>query len=134
MTSANPIDEGCPDQVRQWLTEAIEAEASDLHVVPGYPPMLRVHGDLRPLGLMPLEPEVVRDLLARLCPAHAMGRFRAERNLDFSLELSIRNVHERFRANYFLSQEQPGACLRVIPSTIPDFRWAGFPDELAKRL
>ncbi len=134
MTSANPMDEACPTEVRQWLTEAIEAEASDLHIVPGYPPMLRVHGDLRPLGVEPLEPEVVRDLLARLCPSHAMGRFRTERNLDFSLELEIRGVMQRFRTNYFLSGEQIGACLRIIPSTIPDFRWSGFPEDLAMRL
>ena len=51
MAIANPIDEACPEEIRNWLTLAIEAEASDLHVVPGYPPALRVHGELRQLDV-----------------------------------------------------------------------------------
>ena len=134
MTNANPIDEACPEEIRNWLTLAIEAEASDLHLVPGHPPVLRVHGDLRHLSSALLDPNTVRDLLARLCPAYAMGRFRAEHNVDFSLELGLRDRRERFRVNYFLSGEQIGACFRVIPSAIPDFQWAGFPEDLAHRL
>jgi twitching motility protein PilT len=40
----------------------------------------------------------------------------------------------RFRANVFHTERQLGACLRVVPSTIPDFNWAGFPVTLAQRL
>lgn len=134
MTDAHPIDEACPRPVREWLTTAIEAAASDLHLVPGYPPVLRVHGELRPLGSPPLDPDAVRELLARLCPAYAMGRFRAEQNLDFSLELVLRHQPERFRVNYFLSAEQMGACFRLIPALIPDFQWAGLSGDLAHRL
>jgi twitching motility protein PilT len=134
MAATTPLDEACPDEIRNWLSSAIEAEASDLHVVPGYPPTLRVHGELRQLESALLEPDAVRELLARLCPAYAMGRFRAAHNVDFSLELVLRGRTERFRVNYFLSGEQMGACFRVIPSVIPDFQWAGFPEELAHRL
>jgi twitching motility protein PilT len=134
MTNANPLDETCPTEIRNWLTAAIEAEASDLHVVPGYPPTLRVHGELRQCDAAALEAGTVRELLVRLCPAYAMGRFRAARNVDFALELTLRGRVERFRVNYFLSDEQLGACFRVIPSAIPDFQWAGFPEDLAHRL
>jgi twitching motility protein PilT len=41
---------------------------------------------------------------------------------------------QRFRANYFMSGQQMGACFRVIPSVIPDFEWAGFPERLAQQL
>ena len=113
---------------------AIESEASDIHLVPGYPPVLRVHGELRQLESAPLDPNTVRELLARLCPPYAMVRFRAAHNVDFSLEVAIRDRLERFRVNYFLSGEQMGACFRVIPSAVPDFEWAGFPRDLAHRL
>ncbi len=36
--------------LHDWLVSAVEAEASDLHVVAGYPPMLRIHGQLRNLN------------------------------------------------------------------------------------
>ena len=42
--------------------------------------------------------------------------------------------NQRFRVNYFLSNQQIGACFRVIPADIPAFRWAEFPEELAQRL
>jgi twitching motility protein PilT len=134
MASTNPIDETFPEEIRNWLTLAIEAEASDIHLVPGYPPVLRVHGELRPLESAPLDPNVIRELLSRLCPSYAMGRFRAAHNVDFSLEVAIHGQLARFRINYFLSGERMGACFRVIPSAIPDFHWAGFPSNLAHQL
>ena len=76
MATANQIDEACPDEIRNWLGLAVEAEASDLHLVPGYPPTLRVHGRLRQLDSAQLAPDALRDLLAGLCPAYALGRFR----------------------------------------------------------
>jgi Tfp pilus assembly pilus retraction ATPase PilT len=47
MTTVNLADETCPAEIRNWLAAAVEAGASDLHIVPGYPPTLRVHGRLR---------------------------------------------------------------------------------------
>ncbi len=134
MSSANASEEACPTEIRDWLTSAIQAEASDLHLVPGYPPTLRVHGELRQLQSPPLEPDAVGELLAQLCPMHVMGRFRAARNVDFSLELAMGGRRERFRVNYFLSGEQLGACLRLIPAAIPGLEWAGFSEVLAHRL
>ena len=157
MTTTDLADEICPAGIRDWLATAIAAGASDLHIVPGYPPALRIHARLRQMDAGAVAPDTARELLARLCPPYAMGRFRAARNVDFSLELTLpvktgtslirRNgpegaSHEsemspfshRFRVNYFLSGEQTGACFRVIPSNIPDFQWAGFPEDLAQRL
>ena len=125
---------GCPDPVRRWLAEAVQAGASDLHVVVDHPPVLRVHGLLRPLQGDPLHGDTVRGLLTPLCPQQAIARFRAEKNVDFALELTLDDRRQRFRANYFLSGQKMGACFRVIPAVIPDFQWAGFPEALAQRL
>ena len=54
MMTTNPVDGNCPEQIRRWLTAAVDAEASDLHLVSGYPPVLRVHGDLQQLEPSPL--------------------------------------------------------------------------------
>jgi twitching motility protein PilT len=134
MTTANLLGEDCPEKIRNWLKSAIEAEASDLHLVPGHPPVLRVHGELRELDSTELDAQTIRELLLRVCPAHALERFQSEHNADFSLRLLLGEQQARFRANYFLSGEQMGACFRIIPSAIPDFHWAGFPEDLAHRL
>jgi len=133
MTAPQP-DQVNPSPLRNWLARGVELAASDLHVVAGYPPVLRVHGALRPLQPAALDRDAVRELLVELCPRHAMDRFQAERNCDFALELTLGEKTQRFRANYFMSGEQVGACFRVIPREIPDFQWAGFPEELAVRL
>jgi twitching motility protein PilT len=120
--------------LHEWLARAVEAGASDLHVVPGYPPVLRVHGELRAMESPAIDGDAVGQLLVPLCPAHAMERFLAEQNADFALELVLHEKPQRFRANYFMSRLQMGACFRLIPSVIPDFQWAGFPEELARQL
>ncbi len=123
-----------PGRLRDWLARAVEMEASDLHVVAGYPPVLRVHGELRQLDCVAIARDAVPGLLVPLCPPHAMDRFQAERNADFALELALPDKLQRLRANYFMSGQQLGACFRLIPSRIPDFQWAGFPEGLAQQL
>lgn len=128
------LDRSCPARLRDWLVRAVESEASDLHVVSGYPPMLRVHGELRELEPGTLDDTSVRALLLPACPAQSARSFEAHSNVDFALELSLGDQRQRFRANYFLARQQMGGCFRIIASTIPDFRWAGFPEALAQQL
>jgi twitching motility protein PilT len=120
--------------LHRWLAEAVACEASDLHLVPGYPPVLRVHGKLRELLPTAVDAPTARTLLMPLCPPHALERFQSHKNVDFALEMPLDGRAQRFRANYFLSGQEVGACFRVIPSAIPDFGWAGFPQPLADRL
>jgi twitching motility protein PilT len=116
------------------LTEAVKAGASDLHLVVGHPPVLRLHGTLEALDDAVLRGEPLRGLLTPLCPEPIFDRFVSQKNVDFSLELQIEGRPERFRVNYFLSGQHLGACFRVIPSQIPTFEWAGFPPSLADRV
>jgi twitching motility protein PilT len=117
-----------------WLTRAVAEGASDLHVVVGHPPALRVHGDLQLFDATPLSREAAEATLLAFCPPRAREQFDREHNADFALQLEITGRPERFRVNYFVSGENIGACFRWIPSQIPDFAWAGFPRELAERL
>ena len=124
----------CPEPVRRWLADAVALGASDLHLVASHPPIYRVHGELRESEESPLDGAGLHALLSPLCPEEAMQRFVAEKNTDFSLELPVNRRDQRFRVNYFLSNQQIGACFRVIPADIPAFGWAEFPEELAQRL
>jgi twitching motility protein PilT len=133
-TPSIPVQPTCPEPLSGWLSQTAQSGASDLHVLAGYPPMMRLHGRLSELAVEPLESSTVSRLLTALCPDHAMVRFREQRNVDFAFELPAGSIRQRFRANYFLGGQRMGACFRVIPSQIPDFLWAGFPAELAGRL
>jgi twitching motility protein PilT len=121
-------------RLREWLNLAVESEASDLHLIVGYPPVMRLHGDLTELPEATLTAEETNALLRPLCSAEMFERLIARKNIDFSFDLALQAGTNRFRANLFLSLGQIGACLRVVPSFIPDFAWAGFPAELGQRL
>lgn len=129
-----PDEPNCPEPLRQWLTLAVNREASDLHLVVGHPPVLRVHGVLHPLDEPALTADRLPPLLLPACPPPYAERFQDEKNSDFALAVTLQGHPQRFRANYFFTGQQMGACFRVIPSQIPDFTWAGFPEELAERM
>jgi twitching motility protein PilT len=130
MSDSTPI----PDELREWLTYAVESGASDLHLVPGNPPVVRLNGDLAELPDPPLEPLPLQSMLRSLCPADAFTRLVARTDIDFSFGLPVGERVVRFRANLFRVDGSLAACLRVIPTGIPDFDWANFPSELAERL
>src|SRR5690606_3445917 len=80
--------------------------ASDLHVSVGYPPMLRLRGELVPQGSKPLEINQVDGLLDELLDARRLERFHREGDLDFAYAYGDR---ARFRANYFYKSSGPAA-------------------------
>ncbi|MFL5342739.1 MAG: type IV pilus twitching motility protein PilT [Gemmataceae bacterium] len=120
-----------PQRLCDWLNRAVQAGASDLHLVVGHPPVLRLHGDLVELPEPALTASQLAPLLAALGPPEALDRLAVEKSIDLSFELP---GEQRFRVNLFHAGGHPGACLRLIPGTIPDFDWAGFPADLARKL
>ncbi|MBI3860770.1 MAG: PilT/PilU family type 4a pilus ATPase [Planctomycetia bacterium] len=122
-----------PDLSR-WLASAVSAGVSDLHLIAGHPPLFRLHGDLTHLAEPALDSAATRELLLSLCHEPARSRLMEQKNVDFSFELELESGRQRFRANVFFAGGNLGGCVRIIPSTIPDFEWAGFPRPLAERL
>ncbi len=116
------------------LHRAVELGASDLHLVPGYPPTYRVNGDLRPSEAASLEPEQVRQMVASILADRARFKIDEAQDFDSSLGVTHNGVMCRFRANVFLSQGSWCVCLRNIPDQIPSLAWLGFPEPLAQRL
>ncbi len=123
-----------PSFLRPALAQAVEQGASDLHVVVGHPPTIRVHGRLLQLSGPAFTDYVLRDELRAVSSADAWQRFEREHNSDFALELDFAGGPRRLRVNYFVSGGNCGACFRIIPSVIPEFQWANFPPLLAERL
>lgn len=132
MTSAT--DDDALSRMSGWMQKAIAAHASDLHLIPGYPPVMRLHGDLTELDSGLVDDRVVERLIAEYSPATLAERFRADKDADFSFELEVNGKSNRFRVNVFLFENHPAACLRIIPPEIPNLDWAGFPESLATRL
>jgi twitching motility protein PilT len=127
---ASPV----PELIREWLWHAVEAGASDLHLIVGYPPVLRLHGDLTELPEPLLNVDDGEAMLRTLCPPGAKAQLQTQKSVDFSLSIIVHGRIQRFRANLFHSGNRLGACLRVVPGKIPDLAWAEFPQPLAQQL
>jgi twitching motility protein PilT len=121
-------------KLRAWLLDAAREGASDVHLVAGHPPMLRLHGCLQPVPGESLTSEQVRGLLLPCAPPHVLPQLEQERNTDFALQLERDGHLQRFRVNIFLGGNVLGGCFRIIPDRIPTYQWAGFPTEVADRL
>lgn len=115
----------------EWFAAAVEGGASDLHLIYGHSPVLRVHGELSELLAPPLADT---DLLATLCPPHLTDRLHTGGDVDFALDLELHGRRQRFRVHLFHAGGQVAACARVIPPSIPTFEWAEFPADLGDRL
>src|SRR5262245_55427634 len=120
-----------PEKLRRWLEWAVQAGASDLHLVVGHPPVLRLNGDLTEIPEPVLGADEAEPLLASVCPPAALAGLERDKNLDFSFGVPVAGVFTRFRASLFHCGQQLGGCFRVIPEIIPDFEWANFPQSLA---
>jgi twitching motility protein PilT len=123
-----------PEKLRGWLSRAVGTGASDLHLIAGYPPVMRLHGDLIELPELPLTGEDTQAMLGPLWRHDATSQAPEPKNVDLSFALELAGQLVRFRTNLFRAGGLAGACLRVVQADIPDFEWAGFPQELGERI
>ena len=103
----------------ELLAFAVKSKASDLHLSPGLPPMLRVHGDVRRLNLPPLEHKDVHAMLYDIMNDNQRKVF--EENLECDFSFSVPDL-ARFRVNALVEQRGTGAVFRTIPSKVLSLR------------
>src|SRR5262249_50086134 len=93
----------------------VKREASDLHLLPGYRPMLRINGELAPAAEGPLAAERLLPMIATLAPPSVAARLGEATDLDFAAQFPHDSKIVRVRVNVMSARGQPGACLRLIP-------------------
>lgn len=107
--------------------QLLERGGSDLHLSVGYPPIVRVKGDLVALSSTPLERGPLAELLLEILDAERADTFASTLDLDFAYAYGDR---ARFRANYLFKTTGPGAVFRTIPSKIPTAEQLGLPKAI----
>jgi twitching motility protein PilT len=93
----------------------LQRGASDLHLSPGYPPMLRVRGELEPAVERVLDAATIAALTDELLTPEQRAHFAAHHDLDFAY---AHGDKARFRANYLRKTTGTGAVFRTIPTKI----------------
>jgi len=117
-----------PYNVQDLLTQMVNMGSSDLHFTVGVPPLVRLHGELKPLGEEKLTPQETMRMSYSLMNEMQRKSFEQSKECDFSF--GINNL-ARFRANAYLQRGCVGLALRIIPIRIKTFEELGLPKIMA---
>jgi twitching motility protein PilT len=110
---------------------AVDNKASDLHIIVGMPPVLRIDGELQPIkGQSNITQKVALSLITPLLTDKQRRIFEIQKELDISHE--IKSGH-RFRINLHWERGNVGLVARVIASEMPSIDEIEMP-EITKKL
>jgi len=115
-------------RIDTFLDLLVKQEGSDLHLVSGNPPRIRLHGELIGVKYRELTAAETMALLNEIMPEPARAAFEERSSIDFAYAIA---GLARFRVNVYRHVNGVGAVLRVIPSVIKSMEQLGLPSVLA---
>ncbi|HEY8901573.1 MAG TPA: PilT/PilU family type 4a pilus ATPase [Chthoniobacterales bacterium] len=104
------------------LADAVGLQASDLHIVAGMPPLIRLNGEIVSLPHPEVSAEEARMMILDVLTEAQRARLEQDWELDFALQV---NPLGRFRGNAHYSRGTLEAAFRYIPEAIPDLASLG---------
>ena len=110
---------------------AITFNASDVHVVPGEPFMIRRLGKMVKMKSEKLAPEQTRRIIFEILTADQQKKLVEEKQLDFAYEISELG---RFRGSAMVHNNGLSAVFRIIPLKISTLEELALPDVVTKVL
>jgi len=103
--------------------------ASDLHLVAGQPPALRIRGDIERVKYKVLDTDELKSMLYEIAPEDKVKIFEETGDIDFGYEIP---GLARYRANFFMQKNGVAAVFREIPATILTADQLGLPPVIPK--
>ena len=113
------------------LETAIQKDASDIHLICGNKPILRISRELKPIEDMDiLTPDDMNEMYDYLVRGNVDkdSVFNETRKLDTSYEYN----GIRLRVNISLSDDIPISTMRIIKNTLPPYDSLGLPDIIRR--
>lgn len=112
-------------ELTELLRMSVQAKASDLHLSPALPPLVRINGDLSPLPDQPVnDAETLKKIVYGSMLDEQVKQFEQEWELDYAIAVpGLAN----FRVNAFRMNNGIAAVFRVIPDKIPSLDELGLP-------
>ncbi len=110
--------------VQELLDLAAKADASDLHISPGLPPILRIGGDLKPVGSDKVTPDIARGFAREIMNDEQWRTFEERGECDFAISVPGKY---RFRVNTYMQRQTVAIALRLIKSNPSDISELGLP-------
>jgi len=113
-------------QIDRLLETTLRRNASDLHLVVGRPPVLRLNGHLRDLQTKVLEPDDTMALMKSITPERIQQEFEERGSGDFGMAFGDQ---ARFRVAIFKQKGFVSLVLRRIPTKLLTFEQIGLPPK-----
>lgn len=107
----------------------VEQGASDLHLVSGQQPIVRLHGEMERVKFKVLENDELKAMLYEIAPETKIKQFEETGDVDFGYEVP---GMARFRANFFNQKNGCAAVFRQIPSKVLSAQDLGLPPILTQ--
>lgn len=115
-----------PDRIEALMSAAAANNASDLHIVVGYQPLLRIEGKLVEVQTEPIvTSETAQDLVFSLLTDVQREKFLADRELDFAYQ--VKRL-ARFRVNIHWERGYIGLVARLVKANPPSMEALLMPD------
>ena len=113
--------------IQQLLTVMKQRGGSDLFITAGFPPAVKLDGQMTPVMDKPLSPENSAMMLRALMNDRQVKEFESTNECNFAIAPPTIG---RFRVNAFVQQGRVGGVLRTIQVDIPKFEQLGLPESL----
>jgi len=111
-------------QIDKLLQFVVSKNASDLHLHVGEPPVVRMHGRLRPLETEVLQPQDTAGLMRSITPEHHQQELETCGSADFGFSYQDK---ARFRVAVFKQRGHISLSLRLIPMRLMTLQEIGLP-------
>ncbi len=117
------------ERMRKYLNATIAASASDIHIVAGQPPLLRIDGNLQPI---PNESVLTREDVTGLVESTLRPDLAKKLSLHKEIDYSFDYDHHRYRGNAYYERGNIAGSFRLIPSKIPALKELNLPPILER--
>ena len=111
-------------RLEDWLQQLASRGGSDLLLVAGAPPCVRVNGRVQALSEGPLDGVDVEETVLPAIPPHAQRQYRDTHIADASFRITGLG---RFRINLHRERGRAAAAIRLLPARVPRFATLNLP-------
>lgn len=113
----------------QILKTAYEKDASDIHLIAGQPPVVRIHQVMTPLPFPVISPEQAQGYFVQMSSVEAQETFRKQKDADFSFQA---DGLARYRVNAHMQRGKVGLAMRIVKTKVPPLANLSLPEVIAR--
>ncbi|HEB60379.1 MAG TPA: type IV pilus twitching motility protein PilT [Phycisphaeraceae bacterium] len=111
------------------LRTAHENDASDIHLISGHPPMMRVHTVITPMDYPVITPESAKRMFEQMATPEQLKSFETNMDVDFSYEVPGLG---RYRVNAHMQRKCIGLSMRTVKTKVPPLANLNLPEVISR--